>query len=223
MDSVTSHLGSGGINGLSSPNAMAAAPLDAHALARAAAHSPLAPNLTTLRVGRSAPIHLGSLLPNIGEWGGASLADNVPEEVGASGEYFVFMQLQKLLPDFGLSCWLSKFKHQFYPGSGFIENDLGADFRYHDRAGILTGSGKSELVFIEVKSQIQEASAPFRMSIGEWSRAKACHLDPTMVYVLAVVTSVTRSPRIATLIIDPVRQVAEGGATCEVSELIYSP
>ena len=223
IGAVGGGLGSGGINGLSSPNAMAAAPLDAHALARAAAHSPLAPNLTTLRVGRSAPIHLGSLLPNIGEWGGASLADNVPEEVGASGEYFVFMQLQKLLPDFGLSCWLSKFKHQFYPGSGFIENDLGADFRYHDRAGILTGSGKSELVFIEVKSQIQEASAPFRMSIGEWSRAKACHLDPTMVYVLAVVTSVTRSPRIATLIIDPVRQVAEGGATCEVSELIYSP
>lgn len=208
---------------MSTPNGTAAAPLDADALARAAAQSPLPHDLRSLRVGRSAPTHVGSSQPSIGEWGGADLADDVPEEVGASGEYFVFMQLKQLLPDFAHACWLSKFKHQFFPDEGGIENDLGADFRYHDRAGILTGSGQSELLFIEVKSLTQECIAPFRMSIREWSRAKACHPVQRTVYVLAIVTSVTRSPRLAALIVDPVQQVAEGGATCEVSELIYSP
>uniref|UniRef100_A0A7S2DJR9 Protein NO VEIN C-terminal domain-containing protein n=1 Tax=Haptolina brevifila TaxID=156173 RepID=A0A7S2DJR9_9EUKA len=208
----------------STPHGTAAAPLGIDALAKAAAESPLSPaNFGALRVGHSATGQMATAQPSMREWCGADLADDVPEEVGASGEYFIFAQLQRLLPDFVRSCWLSKFKLQFFPGENGIENELGADFRYHDCAGKLTGSGKSELVFIEVKSLTQECIAPFRMSIGEWKRAKSCHESGgQQVYVLAVVTSVTRSPRLAALIVDPVQQVTAGGALCEVSELIYS-
>ena len=68
------------------------------------------------------------------------------------------------------------------------------------------------------------AVVPFRMSINEWNLAKKCHASGGRdVYVLAVVTSVTRKPRLAELIVDPVGKVASGAATCEVWEMVFTP
>merc|ERR1711968_142115 len=84
--------------------------------------------------------------------------------------------------------------------------------------------GVSETVYIEVKSMTSEHVAPFRMSINEWNLAKKCHASGGRdVYVLAVVTSVTRKPRLAELIVDPVGKVASGAATCEVLEMVFTP
>ena len=161
----------------------------------------------------------------------AEMAEYVPEEVGASGEFYVFNQLQQLLPNFTHVCWVSKFRLSYLPDchSDGINNELGADFVYQDPIGKLTGSGKNETVYIEVKSMTQDAIGAFRMSINEWSLARICHASGgkghsvRLVYVVAVVTSVTRMPRLSALIVDPVQQVANGDATCEVSELVFDP
>ena len=65
---------------------------------------------------------------------------------------------------------------------------------------------------------------PFRLSANEWSLAKQCHESGGReVYILAVVTSVTHLPALASLIIDPVQRVESGAATVDISELVYSP
>jgi len=156
--------------------------------------------------------------------GDPCLAEGVPEDVGASGEYFVYQYLHGLLPDFVRACWISSLKLHYFPDATWpIENDLGADFCYVDRGGRLSGSGRSETVYIEVKSMTQESMTPFRLSINEWNRAMACHESGGKeVYVLAVVLAVTRAPTLAALVVDPVAQVEQGAATCTVSELVYS-
>jgi len=208
----------------SNPGGSAAPPLTAEALVTAATASPLKANLGTVRVGLPAPAHgTDSPEPTTGGRGAVDMAEDVPEDVGASGEYFVFLQLRSMLPNFVRANWVSKLKLHFLPGSEDIKNDVGADFIYQDMAGLLTGSGKGEVLYIEVKSLTQEAVGPVRLSIGEWERAKCCHESSGReVYVLAVVTSVTRAPRLAALIIDPVQQVSNGAATCEISELVYT-
>ena len=202
--------------------------MSAEALNQAAAFSS-GTNLSSLRVGQStldAPAAgtASSSQPALG--GGVVLPDGVPDEVGASGEYFVFLDLSRRLPNFVRACWVSALKLRYLcdASADSIENDLGADFRYHDRDGKLTGSGRSETVYIEVKSLTHDAVQPFRLSANEWSLAKRCHESAfSEVYILAVVTSVTHSPALASLIIDPVQRVESGAATVDISELVYSP
>ena len=131
--------------------------------------------------------------------------------------------MQREVPGFVQRCWVSELKHHYFPESRNVANDMGADFRYLDRAGKISGSGRSETVYLEVKSQTQEEVQPFRMSVNEWNRAKRCHMGPNEVYIVVIVTAVTHAPRIAQLIIDPIRQVNDGAATVEISELVYTP
>lgn len=215
--------------GTGSPGGSAAPPLSAEALIRAAhghdnglsgvsrSYAPAQP-ASGAGAGQSAvQPPLVSSTP--------TLADGVPEEVGASGEYFVLMHLMSRLPNFVRACWVSALKLHYFQAEDatFIENDLGADFRYHDLDGKLSGSGRSELVFIEVKSMTQDGVQPFRMSANEWTRAKQCHESGGReVYVIAVVTAVTRKPKLE-FIVDPIAHVERGSSTCEVLELVYSP
>lgn len=77
------------------------------------------------------------------------------------------------------------------------------------------------MLYIEVKSMAQDTIGPFRMSINEWRLAKKCHEGSSQgVYVVVLVTSVTRMPRISKLIVNPIQHLLNGPATCEVSELI---
>jgi hypothetical protein len=43
------------------------------------------------------------------------------------------------------------------------------------------------------------------------------------VYIIAIVTSVTHQPHLATLLIDPIEQVESGALTCEASEVVITP
>ena len=207
----------------------AARPLPPDAIKDAAKESPL--DLGSLRAalipGSSSSNAIGSnIQPSIGASAPAAMAEDVPEEVGASGELFVYELFARSLPDFVRACWVSKFKLSHIPDASpaSIENDLGADFRYVDRAGQLSGSGVSETVYIEVKSMTSDHVAPFRLSINEWNLATKCHASGGRdVYIIVVVTSVTRKPKLAELIIDPVSKVASGAATCEVLEMVFTP
>ena len=159
------------------------------------------------------------------EFAKAGLADNVPEAIGASGEWFTYQWLMRHLPDFTALNWVSEMKRNYLPDApaDTILNDLGADFRYHDRNGTITKSGRSELLFIEVKSVTQDAPQPFRMSINEWTRAQRCHESGGKeVYVVIVVTSINRKPQLSQLIIDPIMQIAQGKATTSISELVFT-
>ena len=42
------------------------------------------------------------------------LADGVPENVGASGEYYVFQSMKKILPEFVKERWVSELKWHYF-------------------------------------------------------------------------------------------------------------
>jgi len=185
--------------------------------------------LSQLRMETSAAIvasasHQSAISPQLPGAGGVeSVPEDVPVEVGASGEYFVFLQLQAMLPDFDAGCWVSALKAHYMPSSPANDRAYGCDFIYHDKHGSLCGvSGVT--YFVECKSTTLSAPIPFRMSANEWQRAVTCHQSGgSEVYMLALVTATTTAPKIAKLLTDPLLMVAQGRASCSWSELIFSP
>ena len=143
------------------------------------------------------------------------LADGVPENVGASSEYYVFqcnVKYLTLCKVLGL-----ELKHHYFKSREMSPNDMGADFRYLDRAGKIGGSEAGETVYLEVKSQTQEGGAALPDVGQQGGTAQSAVTWVPTVYIVVIVTAVTHAPRIAQLIIDPIRQVNDGAATVEIS------
>jgi len=102
-------------------------------------------------------------LPSLGEDMG-KLPD-VPESIGASGEFFVFDYMQRRFPGtFSARNWVSALRQKYFPEMppSDIDNALGADFVWTDPLGKLTGTPTKKL-YLEVKLCAQHEPQPFRM------------------------------------------------------------
>jgi hypothetical protein len=136
------------------------------------------------------------------------------------GEWFVYRQLRSQFDDFDATAWCSKAKRIFG-----LEDDgddsLGYDFKYRDSTGKLTGRSDSSVCLIEVKATTGDGSQPFEMSANEWEVAQQCHTDPASgLYVIIRVVKITTNPRIADVLIDPLRLYAMGQLTYAKTDLL---
>jgi hypothetical protein len=136
-----------------------------------------------------------------------SRRERVPEEyllmLGATGEYFLFKQLQAVCPQLDVTNWRSKAREFF----GFDEGDdsLGYDFEYEDVGGLLSGRADEPRCLIEVKSSAYDGGDSFEMSTNEWEVAQTTHLaGGNMVYVIIRIANVASKPVITDLLIDPI-------------------
>jgi hypothetical protein len=155
-----------------------------------------------------------------GGGGGRRTSNEEREIIGAMGEWFVYRQLRSQFDDFDSMAWCSKAKHLFGLGNDG-DDGLGYDFKYRDSTGRLTGRTESPVCLIEVKATTGDGSQPFEMSANEWDVAQQCHNDPSSgLYVIIRVVQITTSPRIADVLIDPLRLYAMGHLTYAKTDLL---
>ena len=156
---------------------------------------------------------------------GGGRRERVPEEyllmLGATGEYFLFKQLQAVCPQFDVTNWRSKAREFF----GFDEGDdsLGYDFEYDDVGGLLTGRADEPRCLIEVKSSAHDGGDSFEMSTNEWEVAQRTHLaGGNTVYVIIRIANVASKPEITDLLIDPIELHLDGVLDYSSRDLLVS-
>ncbi len=131
------------------------------------------------------------------------------QEIGATGEAFVYEQFRKLgLPGFDASCWISS-NARAYGIQGLEDDGCGYDFRYRDPTGKI--AGRPGLCLIEVKSTVKSGRGSFILSINEWNVAQECHhSSDDRIYVIVRVGQLRTSPEIADILVDPVAMEERG-------------
>ena len=148
--------------------------------------------------------------------------DDLSIEVGASGEYFVYLQLCEMLPEFTEACWVSTLKQHYIVEPSNMDNQMGCDFLYTDFSGVLSGANTSLLCHIEVKSSVRVGLQPFHMSMNEWRCAERCHQNADETYIIILVESVTTTPKITQILVDPIQLLSTDRLDVGWSEIVVS-
>lgn len=141
------------------------------------------------------------------------------ERLGLVGEIFAFELLRRLLDDFDQANWCSENRNMYGFGAPGADA-VGADFEWHDRQGRLTGRADAPRCLIEVKSSAGDTDGPFHLSINQWNVAQRCHQSGGReVYVILRIADVSRAPRLASILIDPVQMEKDGMLVLSQSEM----
>jgi hypothetical protein len=126
-------------------------------------------------------------------------------QTGLIGEAFVYEHLKSHLSEFDSSCWRSGNRKK-YGMEADGDDTLGYDFIYTDIEGKLTGRTDCPSCLIEVKATTGDATTPFPMTENEWYVAEESYKgSKNEVYVIIRVADATETPRIADLIVNPVK------------------
>lgn len=137
--------------------------------------------------------------------GGQASSARERERNGLLGEAYIYEQFSATLPDFDHTCWRSRNRTR-YGLDADGDDGLGYDFVYTDTDGKLTGSADGPTCLIEVKATTGDATGPFPMTDNEWYVAEECYKGgQEATYIVVRVAAVVESPRIADVLVDPVR------------------
>jgi hypothetical protein len=157
--------------------------------------------------------------------GGGGRRERVPDEylamLGATGEYFLFKQMQAVCPQFDATNWKSRGREFFGFGAG--DDSLGYDFEYEEVGGLLTGRADEPRCRIEVKSSAHDGGDSFEMSTNEREVAQETHLGVgNTVYVIIRAANVASKPEITDLLIDPIQLHLDGVLDYSSRDLLFA-
>jgi hypothetical protein len=160
-----------------------------------------------------------------GGGGGKRPPDEYLNMLGAVGEYFVYRQLEGIIPGFSKENWKSRNREIFGAKEG--NDSLGYDFEFYDARGTLNASRVPRQYFLEVKSTASvDFGEDFEMSMNEWETAQL-HTASIAgwngpLYVIACVAGTASTPRLVDLLMDPVALRAQGVLDYSSRDLIIS-
>lgn len=156
-------------------------------------------------------------------------AGMAPQELtGILGECFLFHLFKEALPGFDEHCWQSGYR--VHAGLPAPDREPSYDFLYDDVAGKLTGVPGTKCV-VDCKATGGRAVEggrlqPIFISTREWDLAQKLHHEKSAAYIIVRVECVSGGqPRIAAVLVDPVKMMYEGrlGITGQSLQIISAP